>query len=205
MSKFKVGDKVKRINVDFELAKVGTILTVSAVHFNGDIQVEEHLDARPHHLYAQQNFELVECELTADEMNSGVSSNRRGPPTLRQGDKFDSGKPQMRFLTKEFLEGTALAQTYGSKKYGPWNFQKGLEYSAMYDAAIRHMMAWFHAEATDPESGYSHLAHAAANLNMLMWMEANKPEMDDRPKRASKELTEEEKYEAAKAIQERGR
>lgn len=105
---------------------------------------------------------------------------------LRKGDKFDSGKPMIRFLSKEFIDQTALAQTYGAKKYGHWNFQKGLETTALYDAAMRHLMAWMSGEDLDPESGNTHLGHAAANLNMLIWMLANKPEMDDRPKREEK-------------------
>lgn len=100
---------------------------------------------------------------------------------LRQGNKFDTGKPMVRFLSREFIELAALAQTYGAKKYGSWNYQKGIESTAYYDAFMRHMIAWMSGEDNDIESGLSHLGHAAANLNMLIWTLANKPEMDDRP------------------------
>lgn len=123
----------------------------------------------------------------------------------RQANKYDQGKPMMRFLTKEFLEATAKAQTYGANKYGPWNFQKGLETSALYDAAIRHLLAWYSGENNDPESLESHLGHCAANLNMLLWMLANKPEMDDRPNKIDPELDQKSLYEQAKEIQKRGR
>ena len=106
---------------------------------------------------------------------------------MRKGDKFDQGKPMMRFLSKEFLDATAKAQTYGANKYGPWNYQKGLETSALYDATIRHLIAWYSGEENDPESNESHLGHAAANINMLLWTLNNKPEMDDRPHLASRQ------------------
>jgi hypothetical protein len=46
---------------------------------------------------------------------------------------------------------------------------------------MRHLNAYLWGENEDPESGLSHLAHCAANLNMLMWMVKNKPELDNRP------------------------
>ena len=57
----------------------------------------------------------------------------------------------------------------------------GLESTALYDATMRHLLAWMSGEDLDPESGLNHLFHAGASLNMLIWMLANKPEMDDRP------------------------
>lgn len=100
---------------------------------------------------------------------------------LRKGIKHDQLKPKLKYLTREFLEGVAKAQDYGARKYSPFNFQSGLESTALYDAAMRHLLAWMSGEDLDPESGESHLSHAGANINMLMWMLANKPEMDDRP------------------------
>lgn len=107
----------------------------------------------------------------------------------RGGTKHDSGKPKIKFLSREFVEGVAAAQTFGSAKYGDWNFRNSLETTALYDALMRHMIAWMSGENNDPESGLSHLSHAGANLNMLMWMLANKPEMDDRPQKDKNEET----------------
>jgi hypothetical protein len=43
-------------------------------------------------------------------------------------------------------------------------------------------MAWYSGEDFDPESGLSHLAHAACNLMMLQEFEYTKPLLDDRIK-----------------------
>ena len=98
------------------------------------------------------------------------------------GKKNDSGKAPIHFLHRSFIEGTALAQDFGSRKYGDWNFTKGIAYLRLCDAAIRHIIAFMWGEDLDQESGLSHIDHAAANLNMLKYMITNKPEMDDRCK-----------------------
>ncbi len=52
--------------------------------------------------------------------------------------------------------------------------------------AIGHMLDWLHGEELDPESGLSHLDHAAASLGMLMDTVARvqaghlQPDRDDR-------------------------
>lgn len=193
MSGFKVGDKVRRMyfgnGANGEIYVDGTY-TVKEIYSDG-FYTEEFPSLWCYDKY----FELVERNNIQEEASSPKTNQ------LRKGDKFDSGKPPMKYLTTEFLNGTALAQEYGAKKYNPWNFQKGLEYSSMYDACIRHMTEWFHGDTNDKESGLNHLFHAAANLNMLIWMEANKPAMDDRPKK----LTEDEKFAVAEEIQKRGR
>lgn len=96
------------------------------------------------------------------------------------GVKNDAGKPAMQFLTREFLEGTAMAQGFGAAKYGDWNFTKGIQYTRLQAAIMRHLTAFASRENNDPESGLSHLAHAAAGLNMLMWMVNNRSDLDDR-------------------------
>jgi hypothetical protein len=98
------------------------------------------------------------------------------------GIKYDSGKPRISLIPKEALEGTAKALTFGANKYNAHNFKKGIQYSRLVDAAMRHIIAWVNGEDNDPESGLSHIDHALASLSMLKYMEVNKPEMDDRYK-----------------------
>lgn len=42
-----------------------------------------------------------------------------------------------------------------------------------YDAAMRHLYAWFNGESKDLETGESHLAHAICCLLFLLWFESN--------------------------------
>jgi len=69
--------------------------------------------------------------------------------------------------------------TYGAKKYGADNWQKGIEHSRLFAACLRHLYAYKSGESIDPESGLSHLGHALCNIVFLIWMADNKPELND--------------------------
>lgn len=108
---------------------------------------------------------------------------------MSSGTKYDSGKAPIHFITREFIEGLAKAQGFGAKKYGDYNFTKGIAYTRLLDAAMRHLIAFTWGENNDSESCESHISHAAANLNMLMFMIKNHPELDDRYKEPNQNLT----------------
>ena len=101
---------------------------------------------------------------------------------MSKGLKYDQKKPPLDLLTLEFLEGTANALAYGAKKYGRQNFKQGIEHTRLISAALRHINQYNAGEDLDPESLESHLSHAAASLNMLMWMIKHRPDLDDRYK-----------------------
>lgn len=57
----------------------------------------------------------------------------------------------------------------GALKYGRGNFRAvGVRASIYYDAARRHLNAWFEGQDQDPDSGLPHLAHALACLAILV-------------------------------------
>ena len=88
---------------------------------------------------------------------------------LKDGQKHDDGKPQYHLLPPKALEAVAKVLTYGAKKYSPEGWRdvpNGQE--RYFDAAHRHLWAWKGGEELDPESGLSHLAHAAASLLFMM-------------------------------------
>lgn len=92
------------------------------------------------------------------------------PPT--QALKHDSGKLPMSLVPPEALEGFAEVLSFGAEKYGERNWENGMEWSRLFDAALRHQKDFLKGERKDPESGYSHLKHAFANLGMLIAYEA---------------------------------
>jgi hypothetical protein len=61
------------------------------------------------------------------------------------------------------------------------NWKLGLPLTSVLDSCLRHLMAWNAGKDRDSESGLLHLAHAAANIMMMMELEKNKPYCDDRP------------------------
>jgi hypothetical protein len=57
----------------------------------------------------------------------------------------------------------------GMLKYGRMNWRvAGVRASIYYDAALRHLFAWFEGEDFDPDSGLPHLAHAIACLAIIV-------------------------------------
>ena len=100
--------------------------------------------------------------------------------------KFDDGKPGMNLLSREALEQIALVMDFGKQKYDAHNWRKGFQWSRPLSAAMRHLMAFNDGEDKDPESGLSHLAHAACCIMFLLEFEKTHKELDDRWKPAEK-------------------
>lgn len=82
------------------------------------------------------------------------------------------------------LKQTAWVQKLGADKYGPFNWRENSVCSTTYVSAImRHLFEFVDGTDIDEESGQSHLAHIAANCNILMDAMAHGTMIDDRPKR----------------------
>ena len=106
-------------------------------------------------------------------------------PEPAGGLKYDSNKPMMELLPAYALEQIAGVLTFGARKYAPYNWQKGIEYSRLIGAALRHLFAFARGEDRDPESGLSHLAHAGCCVLFLIWMSDKRRDLDDRSKDVS--------------------
>jgi len=84
------------------------------------------------------------------------------------GAKWDDNKCDWSFLPSKPIEEVLKIYAGGAKKYGRGNYQKGIRYSRVFSAAMRHLWAWWRCEGADKESGLSHLAHAAWNIITLL-------------------------------------
>jgi len=102
------------------------------------------------------------------------------PWTKEGGQKADTGKPPMSLLDRRALEEIAQVLAFGAGKYDAHNWRKGIRFTRLTDAALRHLMAFVDGENKDPETGLSHVAHASCCLMFLLWMEKNRPDLDDR-------------------------
>ena len=70
--------------------------------------------------------------------------------------------------------------SYGAQKYSANNWARGTSWGRYFAAMCRHIFAWWGGENKDPETGYSHLAHAGCCLLFLMEFQRNKWGEDDR-------------------------
>lgn len=96
------------------------------------------------------------------------------------GMKFDGDKPRMDLIDRAAMEELGYVLGFGAKKYAAHNWRKGINYSRLVGAALRHIHAFNDGEDKDPESGYSHIGHAMCCLMFLMGTIKHNPDMDDR-------------------------
>lgn len=96
------------------------------------------------------------------------------------GGQKGSKPERFSLLPFDALDEILRAYNYGSKKYADHNWRKGYNWSLSFDAAMRHLTAWWEREEKDPESGLSHLAHAGWHVLCLLWFQLNGAGTDDR-------------------------
>lgn len=101
------------------------------------------------------------------------------------GFKMDLGKTRFGLLPTLPLEYVARVYTMGAKKYSDHNWRKGMAWSRVYDAMLRHLNKYWGGEVIDPESGLPHLAHVVFGCFSLMEYQQTHPELDDRDKEGS--------------------
>ena len=87
-----------------------------------------------------------------------------------QGRKTDAGKPRMSLLPWRAVGQIVQVLEFGAAKYEPNNWKHVQNARQRYfDAAMRHLLAWWDGERLDAESGLPHLAHAGCCILFLLW------------------------------------
>jgi len=99
---------------------------------------------------------------------------------LEQKIKEDQDKLPLHLLSTEAMNQTAAVLKFGAQKYAEHNWRKGFAWSRPLSAAMRHITEFNNGEDKDPESGLSHLAHAACCIMFLLEFEKTHSELDDR-------------------------
>lgn len=126
-------------------------------------------------------------EASANYLNityPGLTTTLQSITTSSHAVKFDQGKPDLSLIPPEIIESLGQVLSFGAKKYAARNWEKGMNYSRVYAALNRHIWAWWDPTKPDkdPETGLSHLAHAACCIAFLLSFEARGyTEFDDRP------------------------
>ncbi len=88
---------------------------------------------------------------------------------------------QIQFPRCEIL-GVGAVLTFGSVKYAPRNWEKGLTFSSVFGCAARHAEVLAAGEILDRESGLPHVSHFWCNVLMLLVFTARgRTDLDDRP------------------------
>lgn len=101
--------------------------------------------------------------------------------TWPEGRKDDAGKLPYDLLPPDAVEEILKVLQFGANKYAPRNWEKGMKWSRCFAALMRHMWAFWKGEDLDPETGYSHLAHAGCCILFLLAYRTRGIGNDDRP------------------------
>lgn len=90
------------------------------------------------------------------------------------GTKDDKRKPRWSLLPKGTIGQVIAVLEFGAAKYRVDNWMHVPDPDIRYyNAAMRHLEAWWMGEKDDPESKLPHLAHAVCCLLFLMWFHLN--------------------------------
>ena len=97
------------------------------------------------------------------------------------GVKWDGDKRRYDLLPVEALDAIVDVYTYGARKYGDRNWEKGMSWSRVYAAVLRHLTAFWGKEDIDEDSQMLHLALAATDIQFLLDYQLKGKGKDDRP------------------------
>lgn len=100
---------------------------------------------------------------------------------MSEGKKFDSAKPKMYLLPPKAIVEVSKVLTFGAEKYDEENWRKLDNLQNRYTGgALRHLFAHLDGELKDPETGYSHLAHAMCCLLFKLEIELEEEHQEER-------------------------
>jgi hypothetical protein len=102
-----------------------------------------------------------------------------------QGKKDDQEKTKMSLISMRAIAEVAAVGTFGARKYGPMNWTKGLHWSRLQDAMLRHYREFVKGNDLDSESRLLHTAHMAWNALALVTCQLLKIGEDDRWEKTS--------------------
>lgn len=86
-----------------------------------------------------------------------------------EGKKYDQGKLRWSLIPWDATALVTGVLEHGARKYGVDNWKRvpGAR-DRYFNAAMRHLLAWYGGEDMDEESGLPHLAHAICCLLFLL-------------------------------------
>jgi hypothetical protein len=120
------------------------------------------------------NYGAPETKMNTNQMTEWYT------PGEALGTKGDKGKPRWSLLPAGTIAQVIKVLEFGVARYAVDNWMHVEDPKRRYyDAAMRHLQAWWGGEKMDPDSGLPHLAHATACLLFLMWFDERRNKTPD--------------------------
>ena len=86
--------------------------------------------------------------------------------------KDTKGKPKLSYIPYEAMVRIAEVRQFGVDKYGDDTCWRQVDQRDFLDAALRHIYKHLDGVDVDPESGLTHVAHAATSLILALGLKA---------------------------------
>lgn len=141
--------------------------------------------------YVIRNKGDLKCETCGVDLDEGVYITPKcyacrikdgDPLDQRAAIKYDTDKAQFHLIPVEPLVELGNLYLFGAQKYEADNWKKGMAYSRVFNALLRHLYAWWYErEPSDKETRLHHLASVAWCAFTLMWYDFKEVGEDDRP------------------------
>lgn len=100
---------------------------------------------------------------------------------MDKGVKFDNDKIRYDLIPPEAMQALAIILQKGAAKYEERNWEKGMQWSRVFRAAMGHLWDWWFRRGNDHETGRSHLEHALCCVAFLVTYERRRTGEDNRP------------------------
>lgn len=114
------------------------------------------------------------CDQCEQELVARKASNPK--------DAVGISKVPISVIPQQVIGEVGIALMEGARKYGRHNYRSaGVRASVYFDAAWRHLAAWWEGQDIDPDSGLSHISKAIAGLVVLRDSMMSGNLTDDRP------------------------
>lgn len=130
------------------------------------------------------------CNLEFHTYREQTAQCPRAKSLAAGGHKDDGDKVRMELIPPELMVAAGSILTFGAKKYDDRNWEKGMAWSRVFGALMRHMWAWWGGKGStstnfifgdlDEETKFSHLWHAVFCIAVLVTYEMRGIGEDDR-------------------------
>lgn len=110
---------------------------------------------------------------------------QRKPKEVSRGARYNEGKLRSSLFPVEVYEELLKILEAGAKKYGDYNWQKGLPYMETVDSLERHLREFKKGIDIDPEDQMLHIAKVAINAIFISHfvLDGTRADLDDRRKK----------------------
>lgn len=124
----------------------------------------------------------VTCmRIAADMKNKDAEREPAVPAVPKQGGtKADEDKPRTDLVPIKAILRIAEVMGHGAEKYDAYNWRRGINFSRLFGATMRHLLAYWDGQDLDSDSGLHHMAHAGCCITMLLTLIEERPDLDDR-------------------------